>query len=259
VPSDLKAAPVHGRLAIRAERIGGKTVVTAVHRTEPFHLGAPVDRVGDGRAEIIIQSVGPGLLPGDETATELAAGPGAFLIVRDQAALKLFSSRDGGAAVSHVQLRAEAGATLIFLPGELIPYRDARFKQTTEIEVEPGGRIAFAEIITPGRTGMGETDRYARLDLRVRARIGGDLVLLDRAVLEPALRPLTAIGRHGAHPVSAALYLIGADWPDIPPIEYADGTLFAAGAGAGCRVVRALGPTAQSIHRLLAYLLESIT
>ena len=242
---------MRGRLAIHAERIGGKTFLTSVHRTEPFHLGAPVDRSGDGRAEVIVQSVGPGLLPGDEIETELSAGPGAFLTARDAAAVKLFSSRAGQEAISQVRLSAAAGATLIFLPGELIPYRRARFRQTTEIEVEPGGRVAFAEIVTPGRTAMGEADVYDRLDLRVRARVGGELVLLDRAVLEPAARPLASLGRHGPYPVSAALYLIGPPWPGIPALETSAGILSAVALHQDYQLVRVFGPTAQAISRVI--------
>ena len=106
---------------------------------------------------------------------------------------------------------------------------------------------------------MGEADVYDRLDLRVRARVGGELVLLDRAVLEPAARPLASLGRHGPYPVSAALYLIGPSWPDIPTFEEVPGLLTAVAANRGYHVVRVFGPTAQAVSRAITQLIVTNT
>jgi len=112
-----------GELRVRAERLGKHSVVTDAYRTAPFHLGLPSDRSGDGSIELIVQGVGPGCLPGDRLRIDISVGEGASLIVRGQGATKVFPSPQAIAVTVEVTLSIEPGGRLVYLPGELIPYR----------------------------------------------------------------------------------------------------------------------------------------
>ena len=245
-----------GYVRIRAGRIGARTAIVESFRSVPFHLGLPSDRVGDGRAELILQNVGPGVLPGDRLQIELDVGPGATLDVRGQGATRIHPSPSVIPGEIETRLHVDERGMLIFVPGELIPYRTARLRQTTTIEVAQGGHLALAETLTQGREAMGERDAYAALDLRVRASHGGRLVLIERARLEPAKRPLGSVGRHGSFAVSASLYLIGERWRMPPEPHGAGDVTWAIDAGDGYLLGRVLGPTTQAVsavvHRLLA-------
>lgn len=236
-----------GELRVRAERMRNRTVVTDAYRTAPFHLGLPSDRAGDGSVELIVQGVGPGYLPGDRLAIDIAVGEGASLVVRGQGATKVYPSPCGVPAVVEVTLAAEPGGRLVYLPGELIPFRDAVLEQVTRIEVGDGGSLALGEILTPGRAAMGELHQFAQLHLAVEATYDGRMCLIERARLDPARRPLTSGGRHSLHPIAGSLYLIGAGWtlPETPTIP--DTVTWAAAAGDGYTLVRLLGPTVQAV------------
>lgn len=255
------AGPVRGadsgRLTVRAERVGRRTVLTECYRSVPFHLGRPSDRAGDGSAELIVQSVGPGYLPGDRLAIDIAVGPGATLTVRGQGATRVFPSADGTAAEARVTLTVAAGGRLTYLPGELIPYRDAVLVQTTTVNVAEGGALALGEIVTPGRVAMGEVDRYTRLRLDVDIAVAGRRRLLERARLEPAAAPLTSAGRHGPHPVGGTLHLVGDGWA-LPPVPEPGGAVtWSAGRADSVTLVRLLGPNAQSVSAMMAGLIPT--
>lgn len=241
------AADPTGALRIRAERIGERTAVVDAYRTAPFHLGLPNDRDGNGMAELIIQGVGPGYLPGDRLTIDISVGGGATLMVRGQGATKLFPSPQGISANVTVSLSVDAGGRLVYLPGELIPYRQAVLEQVTRIDVARGGSIALGEILTPGRIAMGEENQFTRLHLDVEARNAGRLCLIERARLDPIRRPLIRAGRHGSYAIAGTLYLIGSDWsmPTSPLIP--DTIRWAVAEGVGFRLVRFLGPTAQAV------------
>ena len=234
-----------GTLRLRAERIGTRTAITEAFRTAPFHLGMPHD--SGGEADLIIQGVGPGYLPGDRLCIDIAVDEGAVLTVRGQGATKLYPSPRGVPASAEVRLQAAAGARLAYLPGELIPFRQAVLEQRTMIDVAPGGQCLVGEIVTPGRIAMGEVDAYTRLRLDLEARVDGRLVLLERARLEPGSGALTSVGRHGPYAVAGTLYVIGETW--VPPAWLAlpECITWAHATGAGYSLVRLLGPTAQMV------------
>lgn len=245
-----------GCVRVRAERIGLRTAIVESFRSVPFHLGLPADRVGDGRAELILQNVGPGVLPGDRLRTELDVGPGATLDVRGQGATRIHPSSSGLSSEIETRLSVAECGLLIFVPGELIPYRTARLRQSTTIDVARGGHLAMVETLTRGREAMGERDAYAALDLRIRASHGGRLVLIERARLEPAKRAPDSVGRHGPFAVSASLYLIGARWRMPAKSHGAREVMWAIDAGDGYALGRVLGPTTQAVTAVVRRLLE---
>ena len=246
-----------GELRVRAERIGSRTAVVDAYRTAPFHLGLPSDRAGDGSAELTVQGVGPGYLPGDRLAIALVIGAGAALVVRGQGATKIYPSPHGVPAAVDVSLSVAEDARLVYLPGALIPFRAAVLEQSTAISVAAGGMLALGEILTPGRVAMGEADQFTRLYLGVEARLAGRLCLIERARLEPARRPLTSPARHGPHPVAGTLILIGHGWTLPASVAIPDSVTWAAAEGEGYSLIRLLGSTTQAVSRAMRGLIDS--
>jgi urease accessory protein len=238
-----------GELRIRAGRVGGRSTIVDAYRTAPFHLGMPSERAG--AAELIVQGVGPGYLPGDRLSIDITVDAGAKLTVRGQSATKLYPSPRGEPAVADVRLTVGAGARLTYLPGELIPFRQSILRQVTRIAVEPGGHCVLGEIVTPGRIAMGEVDAYTHLRLDVEASLGGRLVLAERARLEPSHGSLTSIGRHGPHAVAGSLYVIGEPWTAPDDDAISDAVLWASATGDGYTLIRLLGPTAQVVSSVI--------
>ncbi len=249
------SGPPTGALRLRAVRLGERTVLTEVARTAPFHPGPASHRAGDGSAEVIIQQAGPGIFPGERLETTIKVEPGASLTVRGQGATKLYPSPSGTLAEIRTMLHVGPGASLIYLPGELIPFRDARLRQETTVELTTGARFALAEIVTPGRLAMGERDAFVSLDLRLRIVVDGCPVLIERSLLEPHRRPLTVVGRHGEHSCAGSLYLAG--WPaPLPPESAATDTSVWRCSGetadGSLTIVRLLGTTAHALKGQVA-------
>lgn len=207
-------AAVSGRLRLEAARRGERTVLTSVSRTVPFHPG-PV-HYRHGRAEVIVQDVSPGIFPGDRLETDVTVHEGAALIVSGQSATKIYASTQGVSSEVSTVLGVDRGATLWWLPGDIIPFRDAIYSARTRVVLEKGARFALLEIVTPGRLAMGERDAYHRLDMRLRIDVAGKLVLIERSVLDPRDQPLSSIGSHGHFACSGLLVAVG--YP-VPPDE----------------------------------------
>lgn len=240
-----------GILRVRAERSSERTVLTDVYRTAPFHLGQIGKRDDSNGSEVMVQSVGPGYLPGDRIEIDISTGENAQLVVRDQAALKLFPSKAGLPASAVINLRADAGSDLSYLPGELIPYRQSVYEQRAVIEVDPSAHVAYAEIITPGRMAMGEQFAFERLDLRLDVQVDGSPLLRDRSLIEPSERSMTSLGRNGHFNVTGALFLVGSRWRAIGFGTTNSGARWASDRDDFYVLIRYAAQTAQELHALI--------
>ncbi|CAA9541161.1 MAG: hypothetical protein AVDCRST_MAG49-862 [uncultured Thermomicrobiales bacterium] len=253
-----------GELRLGVERVGGRSALTAVYRSAPFHLGHPSRRGagGDGVADVIVQQVGPGLFPGERLRTSLTVGPGAALTLRGQSATKVYPCPDpiGRPAEAVTVADVAAGGQLVLLPGEVIPYRDAAYCQATLVDVAPGARFAASEILTAGRAAMSEVDAYAVLDLRLRVGRGGRPVLVERTLLDPTTRPAVAPGRHGPWPCAGTLALVGfgAAGRRLGRSAAGDAVWWAGDGDDHVAVVRLLGETAQAVRAVIDRLLGEV-
>ena len=242
-----------GCLRLRATSRGDRTVLADVYRTAPFHPGPLHYR--DGRAELILQDVSPGVFPEDRLEVDVAVADGATLAVSSQGATKLYPSPSGTRAETRASLSVTGGGALWWLPGALIPFRDARYCARTMVRVANGSRFALIEVITPGRLAMGEGDLYTQLDLRLRIESAGTPVLIERTLLDPAERPQTMAGSRGRFACFGSLIMIGYPVPSIGECTAQDVWLGADG-GDDLAVVRGVSLAAAPLQSALRALLQ---
>jgi urease accessory protein len=242
-----------GHLRLRATSRGDRTVLADAYRTAPFHPGPLHYR--DGRAELMLQDVSPGIFPEDRLEVAVAVDDGATLSVSSQGAAKIYPSPSGAQAEMQVSLSVAGGGVLWWLPGALIPFRDARYLARTTVRVAEGSRFALIEVTTPGRLAMGECDLYTQLDLRLRIESAGTPVLIERTLLDPAERPPTRAGGRGQFLCFGSLIMIGYPVPSIAECTGHDVWLGADG-GYGLAVVRGVSLAAAPLQSALRALLH---
>jgi urease accessory protein len=209
-------------------------------------------------AELIVQSTGPGVFPGDTLETTVDVGSGAALTILGQGATKIYPSTHGRSATSHTELSVCEGGTLWWLPGELIPFRDSRYESRTRVVLDEDARLALWEVITPGRMAMGETHVYGRLDLRLRLEVAGKVRVIERAILDPVEHPAGRIGGQGHFPCAGSLVLFGySSSADLGCVS-ADVWL-GADTRDGLTVVRGLAHAAMPIRDAFLLILRNLT
>jgi urease accessory protein len=173
-------AEFSGHLSLQAAtRAGGRTILAGQSFRAPYHLSKPY---WDADARVLlVQVVNPtaGILAGDKLASEIAVGPGAALLVTTPSASRVFQMKSGSAACRQ-HLTVATGGWLEVLPEPLVPHRGCSYRQTTHIEVEPGGEMLYADLLLPGRVAHGEAWVWERLCLEIDVRLGGELILRER-------------------------------------------------------------------------------
>ena len=165
-------------------------------------------RASDGWHDLVHEVVGGGVFGGDVNRTTIRAGGGTRLAVRGISATP---ARGAGPAITATRLVAEAGSTILYLPGALIPQAGADHTSSLRVEAAPGSRVLAASIVVPGRSAMGERGCFARLRLRTLAHLDDRVVFAEDATLSPDIAPIDAPAAFAHDDAALSVVAIG-EW-----------------------------------------------
>lgn len=212
---------------------GGRTELVERYQKTPLQIMRPlwIDPALPGMSYVYVMATGGGIAQADRYRMDFRCGPDTQVHLTTQAATKVFRMEHDYAS-QRVHLTAEAGSYVEYLPDPLIPFKDARFYQRTEVTVAPGATVVVGETVTAGRLARGERHAYRVLatDLHI-SRPDGTLLAVDtlRLVPGPAGRGALGPGVFAGHDHVASLFAVT---DRVPATEIAD-TLHDALAGLG--------------------------
>jgi urease accessory protein len=171
VPDDLDRAPPRmQRAAGRAlVRLGPGARLEALEQAGCAKAFLP--RVGGVAPEVVFLNTAGGLTGGDSLSYALALAADATATATTQTAERGYRSAAGTAGMV-VTLSAGAGAVLDWLPQETILFDRAALDRHSRIDLGPGARLVWAEMLVLGRAAMGE--RVAGLALSDRREVWRD-------------------------------------------------------------------------------------
>jgi len=136
--------------------------------------------------EAVVINTAGGVAGGDSYALDVAVGDNAALVLTTAAAEKVYRAIDDDATMS-LNLRAEAGAELSWLPRETILFDRSRLSRRIEVDLAADAKFLAAEAVLFGRTGMGEEVASGRFLDRWRVRRGGELIYAETVKLDGAV------------------------------------------------------------------------
>jgi len=229
-----------GVLQLGFARNRGRTELVQHYQKSPLQIMHPLyfNLLRPDMPYTYLMSSGGGILQGDRQRTELRFGPGTSAHVTTQAHTRVYRM-DYGYATAVVNLAAEEGAYVEYLPDPVVPFADSRFYQQTSVVLDSSATLLLGETVYAGRLARGERhayDVYAS-DLEVR-RPDGTLVALDRVRLCPkaeteesgAASGVNGLGVLAGHDVLTTLYVFT---PLVPPDQLAGTLARAVGSSGG--------------------------
>jgi urease accessory protein len=165
---------------IRHQRSEGRVVLSmgphGVRRMREEH--AAKVRLPHGSQEAILINTGGGLAGGDRFGFDITAEENARLTVTSQAAERVYRTL-GAPAQVEVKLKADRGASLMWLPQETILFDGAALSRSLTTELADDARLLAMESLVLGREAMGETVARAAFSDRWRIRQGGKIIFAD--------------------------------------------------------------------------------
>ncbi|MFJ8919420.1 urease accessory protein UreD [Streptomyces sp. NPDC102415] len=214
---------------------GGRTELVERYQKSPLQIMRPLwtDPAMPGMAYVCLMATGGGIAQADRYRMDFRCGPGSEVHLTTQAATKVFRMEHDYAS-QRVHITADEGSYVEYLPDPVIPFKDARFYQRTEVTVAPGATVLLGDTVTAGRLARGERHDYrvVAADLHI-TRPDGTLLAIDTLRLETGAATrgpgVVGPGTFAGHDHVSSLYVVS---DRAPASEIAD-TLHTALAGHG--------------------------
>jgi urease accessory protein len=261
-PFEAQTAPkdkvgVEGRAEIHFANSGGATRLARLYQHEPLRVLFPAPAGGDILQAALVTTSG-GLVGGDRLSLDITAEADAAAMAVAQAAEKVYRST-GEDCVIDVDLRADAGAWLEYLPQETILFDGARLRRKTQIHLHPEARILAGEILVFGRIGRGERLTLGFVRDAWSVAVGGRPAWNDALRLDGDIGAKIghAAGLGGAASMATAVYG-GPDTADHLDYgrdyfaESQDGVIGGASLVNGILTARWIGQDAQALRKSFA-------
>lgn len=161
-----------------------------------------------------VMTTGGGVLHGDRQRTDLRFGSGVSAHVTTQAHTKLYRM-ESGYATALVNIDAEAGAYVEYLPDPVIPFAGSRYYQRTAVTLHEDASLITGETVFAGRLTRGERNAYDAYatDFEVRRPWSGDPVAIDRVRLVPDAGRVGGMAVLHGRDIFSTLYVISARVP----------------------------------------------
>jgi urease accessory protein len=199
-------------------RVAGRTALTRRRYRWPLLIGRVfTDPTRPGVGSVTIQNCAGTVIAGDVVRQRIEVVDGGSVVVRGQGATVVSGVRGGETAVEDTRLRVDASSRLLCDPSPRILTAHARYRQRTQVCVEPGGRavVVDAVVLHPDLT----DDAFGSYESSVAvAAPDGTLLALDAQVLETMPRVCRAPAAFGT------VYVVGGGFDEtmtalLPSLE----------------------------------------
>lgn len=174
-------------LKLAGDKMAGKTVAKEQYSQVPLFAQKPMylEESLPSMAYMYVISPSGGILQGDTYRMDVSLFDGAQAHLTTQGATRIYKMEEGF-ATQEINITAESGCYLEYMPDQIIPYAGSRFYQKTNIKAHEDATVVYSEIITPGRVASGERFGYDVCYLKIQGSdLQGSVKFADSAVLEP--------------------------------------------------------------------------
>ena len=214
---------------------------TYVHRQRvgyPFHVGRSLRMPGDppGMPTVYLQSCSGGIFEGDNLRLRITAGEGAAAHVAS-AASTVVHSMVLQAASQQVELHAQAGSFLEYLPDPVILFPRAKLTSGVRVSVHPGATVILGESVLLHDPSGGD-DRFDWLQSEtVIEDAAGKLLARDRFRIEGVQLARGFAGITGSWKAQGSLFVVTSAKPPTELVAAMRATLASAGVYAGATIL----------------------
>ncbi|MCB8822847.1 urease accessory protein UreD [Microvirga rosea] len=184
---NLQRQRADGRVAFSAALLDRRTRPMRIQESGSMRIRLPKAQ-GPSIEAVLVNTAG-GIACGDHFAVAIEAQAGAAVTVATPAAEKVYRS-DGPVADLSVNLSANAGSHLEWLPQETILFDQARLIRRLDADIARDAHLTLFEAVVFGREAHAERIENGLFEDRWRIRRDGRLVYADTLRLEGSIADL---------------------------------------------------------------------
>ncbi|MEM7344027.1 MAG: urease accessory protein UreD [Chloroflexota bacterium] len=132
------------------------TKLRVLSQEPPLRVIRAFDHQKSG-ALVHLHNISGGVLGGDQFWVKIDVEAGAHGLLTTTGSHRIYRHRDGYKPASQtMQVRLGHDAIFEYIPDSTIPYAHSRYWQKSHIQLAPGAKLIWSEILNPGREGFNE-------------------------------------------------------------------------------------------------------
>ncbi len=159
-------------------------------------------------AYIYIISPSGGILQGDRYRTDITLKNSAKSHVTTQSATRIYKmNKNFGTQI--INLDVDDNCYLEYVPDQIIPFKNSKYYQVSNIKVHDGATCVYSEILTPGRVASNESFEYDICYMKVKAvNHLNKIRFIDIAKLEPKKENIKSFGIMNDYDILGNVYIL---------------------------------------------------
>ncbi len=159
-------------------------------------------------AYIYIISPSGGILQGDRYRTDITLKSSAKSHITTQSATRIYKmNKNFGTQI--INLDVDDNCYLEYIPDQIIPFKNSKYYQVSNIKVHDRATCVYAEILTPGRVASNESFEYDICYMKVKAvNHLNKIRFIDIAKLEPKKENIKSFGIMNGYDILGNVYIL---------------------------------------------------
>lgn len=180
-------------LNISSIKKDGKTILDDIYFTAPFKIIKPF-YISDEYIKVMMLSASAGIMDGDTQSINIKIGNDTKVEFTSQSYEKIHKMKNGK-ATRNCSVSIGKNAFLKYNPLPTIPFAESSFDSVMNINLEDNtSRLILTEIISCGRSAMGEKFLYNQYNSHIEVRKNNKLIYRDNTMYNPSLFNMNSIG-----------------------------------------------------------------
>ena len=186
-----------------------KTIITRKQTQVPLYVQKALhyDLDYPSMAHVFILSPSGGILQGDRYRMDVELKNNAISHLTTQGATRIYKM-ESNYATHMVTLNLKDNSYLEFIPEQIIPYKNSRFYQKTNLEIDDSSTVVYSETIVPGRIAMGEMFDFDVCYLKTEGKINGKIKFRDTSLLTPKTQKIQALTMFDDKTILTSVYVL---------------------------------------------------
>ena len=199
-----------GILSLELEDDGsGKTIISEQFSQVPLQIQRALytEESLPGMAYLYAISSSGGILQGDRYRTDVTLKNKAVVHMTTQGATRIYSM-NANFASQIINIKVDKGCYLEYIPEQIIPYKNSRYYQKVNLDIDKNSTLIYSEVLTPGRVAMDESFEYDICYLKTHCKDQGKTRFLENAKIEPKKQDLKNFGVLGDYSIVGTVYIL---------------------------------------------------
>lgn len=197
----------------------GKSYLIDSYVSVPFRITNVGQIRDDDCLYMMLGSSSPGLLDTDHHEIEINVEENSRFQLQSQSYQRLYNMKKGSSQTMEVSLATNSA--FCYVPHPVVPQENSIFRNHTIIHLERNCELILSEIITcgrknsefisPGREISGEIFRFTYFQNMTEIYINNNLILKDKIILEPQVKPINTVIQLEAYTHQGTLIYLNTD------------------------------------------------